>query len=333
MTRAVDAPAPADASESGALTPLGIEALDDRFTCRGDEHWERLWTGGRWLEGPVYVPAGKYLLFNDIPNDRTLRWDETSGAVSTFEQPCGYRNGQTLDRRGRVLACEQGSRRVVRTDHDGRTTVIAETFAGRRFNSPNDVVERSDGSIWFTDPPYGITSDYEGVRADSELDGCHVYRADPSTGVCEQVTDDFDRPNGLAFSLDERVLYVADTGKGHIRALDLVDGRAARDRVFAVVEFGKVDGIRLDATGNVWVAAGPALHCFHPDGTLVGRLRTPEISANLTFGGPKGNRLFVCATTSLYSALLNINGAAHTDPRPATRRAGAGTRGARHRER
>jgi len=235
-------------------------------------------------------------------------------------------------------------------------TIIADDYQGKRLNSPNDPVPHPDGSIWFTDPPYGGQL-YEGApdspggpsnpsgrinpragqppeigSANRELP-TNVYRADPSTGVCEQVTDDFDRPNGVAFSLDERVLYVADTGRGHIRALDLVEGRAARDRVFAVVEFGKVDGIRLDATGNVWVAAGPALHCFHPDGTLVGRLRTPEISANLTFGGPKGNRLFVCATTSLYSALLNINGAAHTDPRPATRWAGAGTRGARHRER
>ena len=287
-------------------TPLRLEVIDERFTCRGDARLERLWTGGRWLEGPVYVPAGKHLLFNDIPNNRTLRWDELSGEVSTFDQPCGYRNGQTLDASGRVLACEQGRRRVVRTEHDGHHTVIADTVGGRRLNSPNDVVERSDGSIWFTDPPYGITSDYEGVRAPTELDG---YRVDPMTGVCSQVTGDFERPNGLAFSPDEQLLYIADTALGHVRAMPVTDTGLAAGRVFATIADGSVDGLRLDHLGNVWVAAGPALHCFHPDGTLIGRLHLPETCSNLTFGGPKGNRLFICATTSLYSVLLNVNGA------------------------
>lgn len=270
----------------------------------------------------MYVPAGRFVLFNDIPNDRTLRWDECTNAVSTFERPCGYRNGQTLDQQGRVLACEQGGRRVVRTEHNGRRTVVAELVGGRRLNSPNDVVVGSDGTIWFTDPPYGIVSDYEGVRARAEIDGCHVYRVDPVSKTCRQVSEDFDRPNGLALSRDERTLYVADTARGHVRACEVTTDRLGAGRVFATVEHGKVDGVRLDALGNIWVAAGPALHCFHPDGTLLGLLHLPETCANFTFGGPKGNQLFVCATTSLYSTLLNINGAASADDDP--QRADAG---------
>lgn len=299
-----------------------FEILDERFTCGGDDQLEQLWTGGRWLEGPVYVPGGKYLLFNDIPNNRTMRWDETSGTVSTFEQSSDYSNGQSLDAQGRLLVCEQGARRVVRTEHDGSRTVLADRFEGKRFNSPNDVVEHSDGSIWFTDPPYGITSDYEGVRAPADLEGCHVYRIEPGTQACRQVTVDMDRPNGLAFSLDETALYVADTMHGHIRTFDVDSGQLTGGKVFAAVAFGKVDGVRLDATGNVWVAAGPAIHCFHSDGTLIGRVHVPEISSNLTFGGPKRNRLFICATTSLYSALLNVNGAPRRTQTPNQKRAG-----------
>lgn len=303
-------------------SPTMFEVLDERFVCGGDDQLEQLWTGGRWLEGPVYVPVGKYLLFNDIPNNRTMRWDETSGTVSTFEHSSDYSNGQSLDAQGRLLVCEQGARRVVRTEHDGSRTVLAATFEGKRFNSPNDVVEHSDGSIWFTDPPYGITSDYEGVRAPAELEGCHVYRIEPGTQACRQVTADMDRPNGLAFSLDETTLYVADTMHGHIRTFDVDSGQLTDGKVFATVAFGKVDGVRLDATGNVWVAAGPAIHCFHSDGTLIGRVHVPEISSNLTFGGPKRNRLFICATTSLYSALLNVNGAPRRTQIPNQKRAG-----------
>jgi gluconolactonase len=286
------------------------ETLDERFTaCEGDTRVERLFGGMRWAEGPVYVPAGRYLLFNDIPNERTLRWDETTGAVGVFRHASGYANGHTLDRFGRVIACEQGNRRVTRTEFDGSVTVIADRHDGRRLNSPNDVVVRSDDSIWFTDPSYGIDSDYEGVRAESEIGACHVYRVDPVTGACEIAADDFIRPNGLAFSADERRLFIVDTRLNHIRRFDVGDGGTlSGGEVFVSCTAGRFDGIRLDESGRIWAAAGDGVHCFDPDGTLIGKLRLPERVANLTFGGPKRNRLFICATTSLYSVHLDTNG-------------------------
>jgi gluconolactonase len=286
------------------------ETLDERFTaCEGDTRVERLFGGMRWAEGPVYVPAGRYLLFNDIPNERTLRWDETTGAVGVFRHASGYANGHTLDRFGRVIACEQGNRRVTRTEFDGSVTVIADRHDGRRLNSPNDVVVRSDDSIWFTDPSYGIDSDYEGVRAESEIGACHVYRVDPVTGACEIAADDFIRPNGLAFSADERRLFIVDTRLNHIRRFHVGDGGTlSGGEVFVSCTAGRFDGIRLDESGRIWAAAGDGVHCFDPDGTLIGKLRLPERVANLTFGGPKRNRLFICATTSLYSVHLDTNG-------------------------
>lgn len=290
--------------------PMQLEVLDERFRdCHGDRHVERLWTGGRWLEGPVYLPAGRFLLFNDIPNDRTLRWDETTGAVGVFREPSSYANGHSLDAQGRVLTCEQGHRRVTRTEHDGSRTVLAERVDGRRLNSPNDVVARSDGSVWFTDPPYGILSDYEGVRAEQEIEGCHVYRVDPADGSVRVVADDFDRPNGLAFSLDEEQLYVVDSGRDHVRRFAVKDGGLAGGEVLAACTAGSFDGIRLDTQGRIWGAAADGVHCLDPDGTLIGKLRLPEVCSNLTFGGRKRNRIFVCATTSVYSALLSVNGA------------------------
>jgi gluconolactonase len=288
-----------------------LERLDERFAgCAGDDRVERLFEGCRWAEGPVYVPAGRYLLWNDIPNDRMLRWDEATGAVGVFRQPSGYANGNTLDRAGRLVTCEHGNRRVTRTEHDGAITVVADRYDGKRLNSPNDVVVRSDRSIWFTDPSYGIDSDYEGHRAASEIGACHVYRVDPASGDCRIVADDFVRPNGLAFSLDERRLYIADTRVNHIRLFDVSeDGRLAGGDVFAECTVGVFDGIRLDSAGRVWAAAGDGVHCFDPDGTLIGKLRLPEVVSNLVFGGPKRNRLFVTATTSVYSILLNVNGA------------------------
>ncbi len=288
-----------------------LERLDERFAgCAGDDRVERLFEGCRWAEGPVYVPAGRYLLWNDIPNDRMLRWDEATGAVGVFRQPSGCANGNTLDRAGRLVTCEHGNRRVTRTEHDGAITVVADRYDGKRLNSPNDVVVRSDGSIWFTDPSYGIDSDYEGHRAASEIGACHVYRVDPANGDCRIVADDFVRPNGLAFSLDERRLYIADTRVNHIRLFDVSeDGRLTGGDVFAECTVGVFDGIRLDSAGRVWAAAGVGVHCFDPDGTLIGKLRLPEVVSNLVFGGPKRNRLFVTATTSVYSILLNVNGA------------------------
>jgi len=289
----------------------GLESLDDRFgkVVMGDERVERLFGGGRWLEGPVYVPAHRCLLFSDIPNDRMLRYDEISGAVSVFRAPAGYANGHTLDGEARLVSCQQGHRRVVRTEHDGSVTVLADAYDGKRFNSPNDVVVRTDGTIWFTDPPYGITSDYEGHKGEQELGGCHVYRLDPATGEVRIVADDFTRPNGLAFSVDETRLYVVDTPEKHIRVFEVKDGGLTGGEVFAPCTAGMFDGIRLDTGGRVWAATHEGVHVFDPDGTLIGKLLLPEIVSNLCFGGPKRNRLFVTATTSVYSWLTTVNGA------------------------
>ncbi|GGS80585.1 SMP-30/gluconolactonase/LRE family protein [Nonomuraea spiralis] len=292
--------------------PTEFEALDERFaTVGGDDRLERLHTGTRWAEGPLYVPAGRYLVWSDIPNERMLRWDETTGAVGTFRRPSGYVNGNTLDREGRMISCEQGNRRVTRTEHDGSITVIADRWQGRRLNSPNDAVVRSDGSIWFTDPPYGITSNYEGVVAEQEIDGCNVYRVDPVTGEVKIVADDFVRPNGLAFSLDEKLLYVADTRRKHLRVFDVAeDGTLSGGKVFAEgTPADNFDGMRLDDTGRVWAAAGKAVLCYAPDGALIGRLRLPEFTSNLVFGGQKRNRLFITASSSLYSLMTNVTGA------------------------
>jgi gluconolactonase len=289
-----------------------FEVRDERFrSVRGDQWIERLYAGCRWTEGPAYFPAGRYVVFSDIPNDRLLRWDETTGAVGVFRQPSGYANGHTVDRQGRLISCEHGNRRVTRTEHDGCVTVLAGTFAGQRFNSPNDVVTRADGSVWFTDPDYGIQSDYEGNKAPSEIGACHVYRVRPADGEVELVASDFVRPNGLAFSADERQLYITDSQLGHIRRFAVDGGTLSGGDVFATCDAGIFDGIRLDDAGRVWAAAHDGLHCFDPDGTLLGKLHFPEIVANLTFGGPKRNVLFVCASTSLYSIRVNVNGASY----------------------
>jgi gluconolactonase len=292
--------------------PAEFELLDDRFRgCDGDSRFERLYSGCRWAEGPVYSAAGRYLVWSDIPNDRMLRWDETTGAVGVFRQPAGYTNGGTLDLEGRLISCEHGGRRVSRTEHDGSITTIADRFDGKRLNSPNDVVVRSDGSIWFTDPSYGIDSDYEGHREESEIGACNVYRVDGVTGECRLVGDDFNRPNGLAFSLDESLLYVADTRAAHIRVFSVTpEGGLADGRVFTECSEGVFDGVRLDSSGRVWAASGQAVHCFHPDGTRIGRLGLPEPVSNLVFGGPKRNRLFVTASTSVYSLFATVTGAA-----------------------
>ena len=204
-----------------------FEVLDERFRgYRGDRWLECLHTGCRWTEGPAYFAAGRYLVFSDIPNDRILRWDETTSTVGVFRQPAGYANGHTVDRQGRLVSCEQGPRNVTRTEHDGSVTVLAGNWEGKRLNSPNDIVERADGSLWFTDPSYGIDTDYEGFRADSEIGACYVYRLDPATGALRVVADDFDRPNGLAFSAGERQLYIVDSRRQHMRVFE-VTGRCS----------------------------------------------------------------------------------------------------------
>jgi gluconolactonase len=295
------------------------EILDERFRrcVKTREPVERLWSGGKWTEGPVYAPASRSLIWSDIPNDRRMRWDETTGMTGVFQSNGGnYTNGSTMDRQGRIVCCEHGKRRVVRTEHDGSTTVLADRYRGNRFNSPNDVVVRSDGSVWFTDPAYGIESDYEGFEAEAEVDGEHVYRLDPDSGECTRVADDFVCPNGLAFSLDESKLYIADSGgtrypsgENHIRVFDVSpDGKLSGGTMFAECTNGFFDGFRLDNKGRLWSSAADGVHCYDPDSTLIGKVFVPEVVSNVCFGGLKRNRLFMTATTSVYSVVLASSG-------------------------
>jgi gluconolactonase len=301
----------------GVLEGTGFEVLDARFKACfvGHQRVERLWTGARWLEGPAYFPASRYLVFSDIPNNRIMRFDETNNSVSVFRQPSNNSNGNTRDREGRLVTCEHLSRSVTRTGHDGTVTTLATQFEGKRLNSPNDVVVKSDGSIWFTDPSYGILSDYEGEQAVPEMD-CHVYRIDPQTGCVYRVADDFVKPNGLAFSPDERLLYIADTGASHmtggpahIRQFAVSDaGKLSGGEVFATCTAGLFDGFRVDRDGRIWSSAADGVHCFDPDGTLIGKVQIPELVSNLCFGGPKRNRLYITANQSLYSVMVAVNG-------------------------
>lgn len=304
----------------GEVEGTGFEVLDPRFAAcfAGHVRVERLWTGARWAEGPAWFAAGRYLVFSDIPNDRMMRFDETDGSVSVFRAPAMNSNGNTVDGLGRLVSCEHRGRRVSRTEIDGRVTVLADRWKGRRFNSPNDVVVKSDGSIWFTDPDYGIMSDYEGEQAAGEIGACNVYRIDPSSGTVDAVATDFVKPNGLAFSPDESVLYVADTGGSHvaggprhIRRLQVrANGKSlGKSSLFADCSAGLFDGFRTDTEGRVWTSTGEGVHCYLPDGTLIGKVLIPELVANVEFGGPRRNRLFICGTTSLYSVFLTVTGA------------------------
>ena len=300
------------------MTFADLEIYDNRFRyyVPGNSMLEQLYTGCRWAEGPVYHPAYHVLIWSDIPNNRMLIWaDDLGGTV--FRSPSNFSNGNTLDAAGRLITCEHGSRSVTRTEADGSLTVLADRFGGKRLNSPNDVVVKSDGSIWFTDPPYGILSDYEGWKAESEIGSCNVYRIDPASGKTVLLADDFEMPNGIAFSPDERLLYVADSGRSHnpegphhIRVFSVNDDNSLRGgRVFAEIDPGVPDGFRLDTDGNLWTSARDGVHCYAPDGTLVGKIRIPEPVANLCFGGPRKNQLFITATTSLYSIYVGQTGA------------------------
>lgn len=296
-----------------------FEVLDPRFArlVIASAKLEHLWTGGRWLEGPAYFPAGRFLIFSDVPNDRLMRYDETNGVVSVFREPSGNGNGNSVDLEGRLVTCEQKGRRITRTGHDGSITALATHFEGKRFNSPNDIVVKSDGSVWFSDPTYGIDSDYEGDAAPSELGRQNVYRLDPGAGALAAVVTDRLQPNGLAFSPDEQTLYVADTGASHapehprsIVAYDVrPDGSVANPRTFATLPDGFYDGFRCDTFGHVWTSALGGLHCYAPDGSLIGTLAIPEAVSNLCFGGRKRNRLFITAQTSLYAIYVNAQGA------------------------
>ena len=277
----------------------------------GNAPVKRLATGFDWVEGPVWFGDMGCLLFSDIPNNRILRLDDAG--VSTFRSPSNFSNGHTRDLQGRLVSGEHGGRRVPRTEWDGRVTVIADSYKAKPLNSPNDVIVARDGAIWFSDPHYGIMTDYEGNRAEQELP-CNVYRVDPD-GRIEAVITDMACPNGLAFSPDERLLYVADTGRmfsddpQHIRVYDMVDGRPANGRLFHTIAPGCADGIRLDSDGNLWSSAGDGVHCIAPDGRRLGRILVPERVSNICFGGRAKNRLFITATTSVYSVVLNRKGA------------------------
>jgi len=277
---------------------------------------ETLYTGLRWGEGPVYFADGDFLLFTDIPNNRILRWVE-GAPVTTYRFPSNNANGNTRDRQGRLVTCESGGRRVSRTEYDGSITVLVDNFEGKRLNSPNDIVVKSDDTVWFTDPDYGILSDFTGNKADGEIGKNNVFRFDAKADRLTVAVGDLDKPNGLAFSPDEKILYIADTGISHrpdgphhILAFDVVDGwRLANRRVFAEVSPGVADGFRVDTEGNIWTSAADGVHCYASDGELIGKIHLPEVATNLTFGGPKRNRLFVTAASSLYAVFVGQSGA------------------------
>ena len=297
-----------------------FETLDPRFAryVLFNASVERLADGCRWTEGPVWFGDADCLLFSDIPNDRMLRWTPGLG-VSVYRQPSRFVNGNTRDREGRLISCSHGARALLRTEHDGRVTVLVDRYEGKRLNSPNDVVVKSDGTIWFTDPHYGLASDYEGERAEQEVP-CHVYRFDPRDRRLSVVSDAFDCPNGLCFSPDEGRLYVAETGRMHdpdvvreIRAFDVLDaerGRLGGERRFYAPATGVADGFRADEDGNLWTSAGDGVDCVSPGGELLGRIKLPEIVSNVTFGGRHRSRLFICATTGVHAVYLNRRGAA-----------------------
>jgi gluconolactonase len=301
-----------------------IEILDPRFakSVTFQAEVERLYTGCRWAEGPVWFGDGRYLLWSDIPNNRILRWLEDTGEVSVFRQPSNYANGNTRDRLGHLVTCEHDSRRVTRTEYDGAITVLADRYQGKPLNAPNDLAVHSDGAVWFTDPGYGILSNYEGHKAPFELPA-NVYRMEPKTNALTVVATDMEKPNGIAFSPDEKKLYVVDTGASHhpgyphhIRVYDVVDGvKLANGRVFVDTGKATADGIRCDTDGNLWAGMGwgppelDGVSVFAPDGKPIGRIHLPETCANLCFGGAKRNRLFMAASQSLYSLYVEAQGA------------------------
>jgi len=275
---------------------------------------ERLWNEGKWTEGPAWLAAKRWFIWSDIPNNRMLQWDYDSGAIGVFRQPSQGANGNTVDGQGRLVTCEQYSRRITRTEADGSITVLVDRFEGRRFNAPNDIVVRSDGSIWFTDPDYGRSPLYEGER---ELPGCHVYRLDPESGAIRQMTHDFVMPNGLAFSPDEKLLYIVDTGSthqpdgpNHMRRFAVgPDGSLAGGEVIATDPKKFFDGFRVDTEGRLWCGGGDGIDCYTPDGTLIGKIAIPERVGNLTFGGPGRDELLICGSTSTYRLRVGARGA------------------------
>ena len=292
----------------GRLDAPAFEVLSPAFAPLVDEsvRAERVWTGGTWVEGPAWLPRERLLVWSDIPANRMLAWHEATGSVRTYRAPAAGANGNTTDRQGRLVTCEQFTRRITRTEADGAITVLVDRFEGKRFNAPNDIVVKSDGSIWFTDPDYGRSPLYEGER---EMSGCHVYRLDPASGDIRQMTADMVMPNGLAFSPDERLLYIVDTGsthiKGgpnHVRQFEIAaDGTLAGGQVLATSSAEKFDGLRVDVQGNLWMGAEDGVHVHDAGGTVIGKLHLPERVSNLPFGGSGRDTLMMTGTTSIYS--------------------------------
>lgn len=297
-------------------SPYQIDDPRFRNLIQKNARLRQLATGFEWTEGPVWFADHQHLFFSDIPANRMMRLT-LDGQVSTYRQPSDYSNGNTRDRQGRLVSCQHGTRSVTRTELDGTRTVIADSYQGKRLNSPNDVIVQSTGAIWFSDPTYGILSDYEGYTAEPEQAARNVFRVDPATGEVEAMITDFTQPNGLAFSADESVLYVAESGSSHdagvpsvIRSFKLDDtGRILSDDVFATIDRGLPDGMRVDTAGNLWSSASDGIHCFHPDGTRLGKILVPEVVSNLCFGGMRGNRLLITATTSVYEIAVNARSA------------------------
>jgi gluconolactonase len=297
-----------------------VKILDPSFTKYRimNAAVERLATGMRWSEGPVWIGDGRYLLWSDIPNNRIMRWDEVTGTASEFRRPSNYANGNTRDRQGRLLTCEHLGRRVTRTEYDGTVSVLASHYNGKPLNSPNDIVCKSDGSVWFTDPPFGILHHYEGAAAKQELP-TNVYRIDPRTGKLTVALGDLNRPNGLAFSPDESKLYIGENGTTprRIHVFDVLDKgtRLGNKKLFLDCGQGTVDGFRVDVDGNVWCGWGmgsdelDGVMIYNPSGKPIGRIQLPERCANLCFGGPARNRLFMAASQSLYSLYVGTQGA------------------------
>jgi gluconolactonase len=290
------------------------QILDDRFRdlVLPNVRLRKISGGHLWTEGPVWFPAHQCLLFSDIPNQKIFRW-MCDGSVNEFRDHSDFANGNTRDMNGCLVTCQHGSRTVTRTEHNGKITTLADGFEGRRLNSPNDVVVKTDGSIWFTDPTYGILSNYEGYKATPEQEFNNVFRLEPETGIVESVAQDFRQPNGLAFSNDEKLLYVTESGSSHdatipavIRVYDVVGESAlGNGRDFAEIDNGLPDGIRVDCYGNVWSSAADGVHCFDSGGKLLGKVLVPETVSNLTFGGARGNELMITATSSVYAIHVN----------------------------
>lgn len=296
-----------------------IRALDPRFEklVLPMAQVERIAGGCRFTEGPIWFGALRQLVFSDIPNDRLMRWDQETGVAAVLRKPCGYTDGMTMDRQGRLICANLGSRDLTRTEHDGRITILADNWLGTRLTGCNDVVVKSDNSIWFSDNGAGIRGHYLGDKAPQELP-FRVYRIDGETGAMTIVVDDMERPNGLCFSPDERLLYVVDTPSGRrtTRVYDVAeDGRSVgRGRLFFDAMPGYADGIRCDTEGNVWAGFSggegqDGVAVFAPDGMLIGRILLPERCANLCFGGAKRNRLFMTASQSVYALFVEAQGA------------------------